>query len=249
MSDTMSAQTWLNPPADGRRFLVAILLGIAIEAGALLAVLPMMVHRETPSDTASPVKLSIISPAPAPKPPAPPKPTPVPPKPVAPPPPPLPMAPPMPPPPPVARPAQHVIRHYVKPRVQTPPPVVPPPVAQTPPTPPPPAAPAAPTGGQLDVFQADMKRAVQSVVDQVYPQAAQMAHETGTPSVTFTYFNGRVTNIALGQSSGFPLLDRAALQAARIAPYPAPPPGFAGRTYEVTVSVIFELAAPSVDGD
>ncbi|MDE8346056.1 MAG: energy transducer TonB [Acidocella sp.] len=248
MSDTMPPQIWLNPPSDGWRFSVALLLGVAIEGAALLALLPMVTHHEAPSDQAAPVKLSIISPAPVPKPPAP-KPVPTPPKPVAPPQPPLPLAPPMPPPPPIARPAQHVIHHYVKPRVQTPPPVIPPPVMQTPPTPTPPAAPAAPTGGQIDLFQADIKRAVQSVVDQVYPQAAQMAHEIGTPSVTFTYLDGRVTNIELAQSSGFPLLDQAALQAARIAPYPAPPPGFAGRSYQITIAVIFELAAPSVDGD
>jgi protein TonB len=147
----------------------------------------------------------------------------------------------------VARPAQHVVRHDVKPRVQTPPPATPPPVAQTPPTPPP--VPEAPSGGQVDAFSAAIKRALQAHANDVYPQAAQMAHETGSPQLTFTYLNGAVTGIAITQSSGFPLLDAAALEDARMAQYPAPPPGFAGRVYHITVSVDFVLAAASVDGD
>jgi periplasmic protein TonB len=246
---------WLNPPADGRRFAVAIGVSLLLELGAVGLLLPAMTHQEAPADIAAPIKLSIVAPAPAPKPPPPPTPTPpkpvtppVPPPPV-PPPPPLPMAPPMPPPPPSPRPSQHVIRHYVKPRVQTPPPVVTPPVEQAAPTPTPPPLPAAPTGGQVDLFQAAIKRAVQAVVDQVYPAAAKMANESGTPEITFTYFNGVVTNISLTRSSGYPLLDQAALEAARIAQYPAPPAGFSGRTYNISVAVIFQVIAPNVDGD
>jgi periplasmic protein TonB len=132
-----------------------------------------------------------------------------------------------------------------------PPPVVKPPVEQAPPapTPPPPPMPAAPTGGQVNIFQAALKRAVQAVVDQVYPAAAKMANESGAPEITFTYLNGVVTNISLARSSGYPLLDKAALEAARIAQYPAPPEGFAGRSYNISVEVIFQLAAPTVDGD
>ncbi len=241
---------WLNPPADGRRFMIALGAGLLLEMAALLLLLPIVTHQAPPADKPSIIKLSIVVPAPAPKPPAPPKPVPVPPKPVAPPPPPLPVAKPLPIPPPPPRPSvHHVVRHYIRPKPVTPPPVVEPPVQQTPPAPPPPAAPQAPTGGEVDAFRAAMKRAVQAVVNQVYPAAAQMAHETGVLYITFTYLNGVVTDISLAQSSGFPLLDQAGLQAARIAQYPPPPPGFAGRTYSVTVSVIFQLAAPSVDSD
>lgn len=95
-----------------------------------------------------------------------------------------------------------------------------------------------------------MRSAVQGVATQVYPEAAQMAHEIGTPEVTFIYRNGTVADISLARSSGFPLLDEAAMKAARIAHYPPPPPGFSGRTYEVTVAVVFAMAAgPSLDGD
>lgn len=243
----MMSSEWLNPPADGRRFMIALGAGLLLELSVVLLLLPVITHQPPPADKPSIIKLSIVAPAPAPKPLAPPKPLPVPPKPVAPPP--LPLAKPLPMPPPPPRPsAHHVVRHYVRPKPVTPPPVVQP-VQQTPPTPPPPAAPQAPTGGEVDAFRAAMKRAVQSVVNQVYPAAAQIAHETGVPYITFTYLNGVVTDISLAQSSGYPLLDQAALQAARIAQYPAPPTGFAGRTYSVTVSVIFQLAAPSVDSD
>ncbi len=94
-----------------------------------------------------------------------------------------------------------------------------------------------------------MKQAVQAVANEVYPQAAQMAHETGQPQVSFTYLDGMVSNVALVQSCGYPLLDAAAMQAVRIAHYPPAPENFHGQTVSVTVSVIFQMAAPTVDGD
>jgi protein TonB len=245
---------WLNPPADGRRFAAALAAGLLLEAAALMLLIPVMTHQEAPSETPAPIKLSVVAPAPKP-PPTPPPPKPLPPLPVipappVPPPPPLPVAPPMLPPPPVARPAQH-IRHYEPPH--PPPPVTPPditpPQPQTPPPPPTPPAPPAPTGGQVDAFAAAMKRALQAHADEVYPQAAQLAHETGAPELTFTYLNGQVSNIAISRSSGFPMLDQAALECARIASYPAPPKGFEGRTYTITVSVIFRGAGEDYSGD
>ncbi|HTJ89004.1 MAG TPA: TonB family protein [Acidocella sp.] len=257
----------MDAQGDGRRFAVALGIGLVLELGGLALLLPAMSHKETPATVAAPVKLSIVAPAPAPKPPPVPKPAPKPvppkpvtppppPKPVTPPPPPLPMAPPLPPPPP--RPvAHHFIRHVAPPRKYTPPvphqpqppqpqPQPRPPVAQTPPPPP---APPAPTGGQVDAFSAAIKRALQAHANQVYPQAAQMAGETGAPQLTFTYLNGVVTGITLTRSSGYPLLDKAALEDARIASYPPPPQGFQGRTYHITVTVTFQMAAPDVDGD
>ncbi|OYV37293.1 MAG: hypothetical protein B7Z80_13220 [Rhodospirillales bacterium 20-64-7] len=254
MATTPNADPWLNPPADGRRFVAAIAVGLLLEVGAVLLLLPAITHQEAPADNKAPIKLSIVAPAPAPKPPPPkpipkplPPPPPVTPPPPTPPPPPLPAAPPMPPPPPVA-PPHHITRHYVKP-----PPPKPeakqPPQIPVPQTPPPPPAPPAPTGGQVDAFAASIKRALQAHANQVYPDAAQMAHETGEPLLTFTYLNGVVTDISLARSSGFPLLDRAALQDARIAHYPPPPKGFAGREYHITVGVSFILAAPSIGAD
>lgn len=246
MSDSMNS-SWLNPPPDGRRFALAVLLGLGLELGAVLALITYAAVQPPPTDTPAVVKLSIAMPAP-PKPPTPqPKPVPPPPKPV-PPPPPQPVAPPLPlpPPPPLPRPAQHVFRHYVRPKL--PPPVVQPPVVPTPPAPSPPPAPAAPSAGELDRFRAAMRRAVQAVVNSVYPQAAQMANETGTVYVTFIYTDGVVSDVELAQSSGYPLLDKAALEAARIAQYPLPPAGLA-RDYSVKVPVTFQLAATDVSGD
>jgi periplasmic protein TonB len=269
MAGTMSSVFWARPQTDGRRFAVALGIGLLLELGALGLLLPAISHEETPATTPAPVKLSIIAPAPTPKPPPPtpapakpvtppPPPTPAPPKPVTPPPPlpaprppPLPMAPPLPPPPP--RPAEHdIARHFVAPRPKYPPPPTPRPPQPPQPaaqTPPPPPTPPAPTGGQVDAFSAAIKRALQAHADQVYPQAAQLAHETGAPEITFTYLNGVVTGISLTRSSGFPLLDAAALKDARIASYPPPPHGFAGRVYHITVTVTFQMAAPDLDAD
>jgi protein TonB len=145
--------------------------------------------------------------------------------------------------------AHHLTRHYVKPQPRVPTPPVTPLAVIQPATPPQPAVPPPPTGGQVDLFSAAIKRALQAHANQVYPAAAQMAQQAGSPALTFTYLNGIVTNIALTRSSGFPLLDAAALQDARIASYPPPPPGFTGRSYRITVTVSFQLAAASVDGD
>ncbi len=250
MVRVMSSE-WLEPAPEGRRFALAFLAALALELAAVFLLLPALNKPQAPSDIQAPIKLSIVAPPSAPKPPPPPPPvpppppppTPVPPPPV--PPPPLPLAPPLPPPPP--KPTQHNFHHVDKP--PPPPPVPQPPRPVVPDTPPPPPAPAAPTGGEVDAFSAAIKRALQARANDVYPPAAQLAHETGAPQLTFTYQDGVVTNIALTQSSGYPLLDQAALEDARIARYPAPPPGFVGRRYQITVSVIFRLAAQSVDGD
>ena len=192
------------------------------------------------------VKISVENPPPpAPKPP-PPAPKPPPPQPA----PPQPVTPPKPVPPPPRPAPHHVIHHSVPPpRPAPPPPKATPPVPPAPQTPPAPPLPPAPSLGEVDQFRLAMRNAVQAVANQVYPQAAQMAHEAGQPEVNFIYTNGTVTGISLARSSGYPLLDEAAMQAARIAHYPPPPPGFAGRSYTVTVVVIFQMAAASIDQD
>ncbi|MDE1895976.1 MAG: energy transducer TonB [Rhodospirillales bacterium] len=234
--------------------MAALGIGLLLEVVALGVLLPSLArHQPPPALQQSVIKISVQAapkpPAPKPPPPkpvVPPKPVPVPPPPKPVPAPALPKPPPVPPPP---RPAEHTVpRHIEPPRPATPPP--PKPVAQpVPPTPPVPALPPAPSLGQVDAFRVAMRNAVQVVANEVYPAAAQMAHESGTPEVSFIYRNGVVTDIALAQSSGYPLLDDAALRAARIAHYPPPPSGFAGRTYTVTVAVIFQMAAPSMDAD
>lgn len=236
--------SWLTQDPGNLRFAAAMGVGLLLELAALGLLVPIMAHKEMPALTPAVVKLSVITP-PAPKP-APP--APVPPKPVAQP---VvqPVAKPLPPPPKPA--AHHVVRHVPVPKpvpkpLPTPPQAVkPPPV----PVPPQPVVPPAPSAGAVDVFSAAIKAALQAHANEVYPQSAQMAHEVGSPQLTFTYLNGVVSNIALTRSSGFPLLDAAALRDARIAHYPAPPSGFTGRTYQITVAVDFRLAAVSIDAD
>ncbi len=115
------------------------------------------------------------------------------------------------------------------------------------PAPPPPPAPAAPSAGELDLFQAAMRRAVQAAA--IDPEAAEMAHEFGVVRVEFTYRDGVASDIQVIGSSGFPLLDDAARQAVRNANYPPQPPDFAGRTDVVVVDVIFRPTAANVDSD
>ena len=233
---------WLTQAPDNKRFALAIGAGLLLELAVLGLALPMFTHQPPPAQVPAPVKLTIVAP-PVPKPP-PPAPKPPPPKTVTPP---QHVAPPKLPPPPPRAVHHNIIHHVVPPRpAPPPPPAVQPPPPQTPPAPP---QPPVLSQGAVDLFRLAMRQAVQSVANEVYPQAAQMAHETGTPEVTFTFVNGVVTDISLAASSGYPLLDAAAMQAARIAQYPAPPPGFAGRTCYVRVMVNFVLAAPSVDGD
>lgn len=251
------AGSWDNPAHNKSRFMLAVGASLVLELVAIGMLLPAFQHEKPPALEQSVVKISIQAAPQAPKPP-PPAPKPPPPQPVTPPPPPKPVPPPppkpvpapslpKPPPPPVPRrPVEHVVHHVVPPRPAPPPhkPAPPQPV-----TPPAPALPPAPSLGQVDKFRLEMRNAVQGVANQVYPAAAQMAHEAGTPEVTFVYLNGQVTDIKLARSSGYPMLDHAAMRAARIAHYPPPPPGFAGRRYEVTVAVVFEMAAPSIDAD
>ena len=97
------------------------------------------------------------------------------------------------------------------------------------------------------MFEAELHRAVQEAL--IFPTAAQLDHEYGTVSVRFTYLDGVVSDISVVHSCGYPVLDAAAVETARSAHYPLPPPSFAGRTETLDIDVVFPLAAPSVDSD
>jgi periplasmic protein TonB len=101
----------------------------------------------------------------------------------------------------------------------------------------------------LDIFQAAMRRAIQATATGIEPASAINAHETGVTTISFTYLNGVVSNVVVVSSSGFPLLDQAALEAVRVAHYPAPPPDFAGSPHTMTIPIICSATAPTVDGD
>jgi protein TonB len=72
-----------------------------------------------------------------------------------------------------------------------------------------------------------------------YPAAARIANEEGQARVAFDYFDGRVTNITLVRSSGFPVLDRAALATVAAAQYPGPPAELQHRFVHLSVLVTF----------
>ncbi|OYV49336.1 MAG: hypothetical protein B7Z77_08270 [Acidocella sp. 20-58-15] len=247
MASHANSGFWTDDKPGNQRFLVAIGLSLLLELAALGSIMVVDKLQPPPTDKPSIIKLSMISPAPpAPKPPPPPPV--VPPKPT--PPPPVPMAPPLPIPPPPPIPHHMATPKPPPPKhVATPPPVTPPPVEQTPPTPtpPPPPAPAAPSAGELDLFRAAMRTAVRQAART--PNSAAMAHEFGVARVSFTFLDGVVSNIAVVNSSGYPMLDDAAMQAVRDAHYPPVPPDMVGHTDSVQVDVIFHPVETSVDSD
>ncbi len=86
-----------------------------------------------------------------------------------------------------------------------------------------PARPApAHNADQEAAFEARIREAVQAAVR--YPVAARMMGLTGRARVELAYRTGVVTNVALAQSAGSPMLDEAAMTAARTAHYPPAPP-------------------------
>jgi protein TonB len=117
---------------------------------------------------------------------------------------------------------QPVVVEKIPPAVLVPPPIVqttvaPPPIAVTT-TPPPPrpveAAPAPPPTGPVAVGNLN-ERLLEGSPPR-YPMESRRKHEQGTVVVRLLIgTDGRVTDIAIAQSSGFTRLDQAALQAIR----------------------------------
>jgi len=91
-------------------------------------------------------------------------------------------------------------------------------------------------------FEALLLQAVQAEARRSYPAAARLMGSTGQAVVAFEYRDGSVRVTGLAQTSGSPLLDRAALAAVQNARYPAAPGDFAGRTLVKVVHVKFELS-------
>lgn len=87
-------------------------------------------------------------------------------------------------------------------------------------------------------LEARIHDAVQAAVH--YPAAARMMGVTGRARVRFDYRSGAVANPTLAQSSGTPMLDKAALAAARSAHYPQAPAPIEGRLLRLLVWVEFQ---------
>jgi len=245
---------------------VALACAAAFEAVVVWGLLAAVTHQAaTPVGERVPLRVALQMPPPPPEPqpvpPAPPAPPlpqtvapPVPPPPVPPPdlpppdlPPPdtLPEPLPQPVPEPV-RPAPSHASHRLRHRATPPPPqptrqasVQP----QRAPPPPPPPSPAAPSPGEVNSFEAMLRRSVQAAL--IFPRGAQAAHEQGVARVRFSYRDGRVEGATLVQGTGYPILDAAALQTVRNAHYPPTPHAFAGRLLMVEVAVVFQAADDS----
>jgi len=104
---------------------------------------------------------------------------------------------------------------------------------------PPPAPPAAAEAS----FEAALLQAVQAEARRSYPAAARLMSLTGQAVVAFEYRDGAVHVTGLAQTSGSPLLDRAAMAAVQNASYPTLPDTLADRTLVKVVHVRFELTA------
>jgi periplasmic protein TonB len=88
-----------------------------------------------------------------------------------------------------------------------------------------------------DVFRSEVRAAVQAAVH--YPYAARMAHVSGKVQVSFSYMDGRVGDAGVLVSSGYRMLDDAALEAVKSAAYPPAPPDLAGKPLQFVVWVRF----------
>jgi protein TonB len=124
------------------------------------------------------------------------------------------------------------------------------PVETAPPFPPHPMAalepastpPAQSTADAVASFHGQVRQAVQTAVDSHYPAAARMLRQQGQTEVSFDYQDGVVTDIQVVQSSGFALLDNAAVATVRDARYPTPPPSLLHQQLNFAVWVKFRLA-------
>ena len=94
-------------------------------------------------------------------------------------------------------------------------------------------------------FEDQVRSAVQSAMR--YPYAAKLAHISGRAQVSFDYTDGRVSAIKIAVSSGYGMLDSAALQAVSAAAYPPPPKNLAGKSMPFEVWVRFYLTGPSAN--
>lgn len=101
------------------------------------------------------------------------------------------------------------------------------------------ATPASALANQEAAFEARIRDAVQAAVR--YPPAARMMGVTGRARVQFDYRSGAVAEPVLAQSSGTPMLDKAALAAARAAHYPPAPASIERRPLRLLVWVEFRL--------
>lgn len=89
----------------------------------------------------------------------------------------------------------------------------------------------------VDLFQAQARAAVQAALR--YPNAARIRKLTGQSRIGFDYRDGQASNARIVTSSGYDVLDEAAIAALNNAVLPAPPPDLAGHLLKLTIAVNF----------
>jgi protein TonB len=103
------------------------------------------------------------------------------------------------------------------------------------------AAPAQPAPDNQNALMADFQTQVQAAVRQAaqYPQAAKIMGLEGAVQISFQYEQAQAQEVKVLQSSHVPILDEAALEAARHAHYPAPPAGLNAHGHTFIVWIRF----------
>ncbi len=91
-------------------------------------------------------------------------------------------------------------------------------------------------------FEAALRSAIQAAVR--YPVAAGLMRLTGSTVVAFQYRDGRISAVRVARSCGIGMLDHAAVQAVRDAPYPTTPAELQGQRMAFQIRVRFRLPNP-----
>lgn len=173
-----------------------------------------------------------------PPPPPPTKPTPKPPKEVPRPAPPLPVL--AAPPAPAEAPSERVVA--VQPPPAPLPPIDAPPPPPAPPAPPAPA-PVAPPPENYDALINSFGREVGKLFEsnQRYPAVARTRNQQGSLELVFEFDNGQLVNVSVKQSSGFSVLDNAAVEVGRKMKLPPFPGSLAQRKFSFVLPVNYRL--------
>jgi len=122
----------------------------------------------------------------------------------------------------------------IAPKPPEPSPVMPAPATTAPP-------PAHASQAQINQWQRDI--VMQFERHKAYPRAAQERGETGVVQLDFTIDRqGRVKSSTIAKSSGYPALDEETIATVRRAqPFPTPPPGVDGATFQFKLPVKFNI--------
>lgn len=225
-------------PGEGKAMQQALGLAFLVEILALAALFYSIHHQHPVQAALPPMQITLATPEPPAKPVTPPTPTPKPkteepPKPVL-----RKMAPkphPQPTPTPTPTPPQRI--KEMLPPSPLPSPVAAPPTQETPTPAPPSSSPVDPA--VREDYLSQVKGAIQAAVH--FPGVARMLGETSRVRVRFHLLHGHVSQIDILKKGAMGAFDEAALAAVRNARIPPPPATLAGKDFQLTVWVEFQL--------